>query len=100
MCSGHSFVMVGRAAEERFTDLETGLQGQFRHQYFLVFLIAHFQQAGLLMLSDRLVVALSRLDIQKVETVKEFKRSIRQQGDLPALVTATGSRDIRPGAAA
>lgn len=78
MCSGHSFVMVGRAAEERFTDLETGLQGQFRHQYFLVCLIAHFQKAGLLMLSDRLIVALSRLDIQKVETVKEFKRSIRQ----------------------
>jgi len=78
MCSGHSFVMVGRAAEERFTDLETGLQGQFRHQYFLVFLIAHFQKAGLLMLSDRLIVALSRLDIQRIETVKEFKRSIRQ----------------------
>jgi hypothetical protein len=78
MCSGHSFVMVGRAAEERFTDLESGLQGQFRHQYFLVFLIAHFQKAGLLMLSDRLVDALSRLDIQEVETVKAFKRSIRQ----------------------
>jgi Mg2+ and Co2+ transporter CorA len=74
--------MVGRAAEERFTDLETGLQGQFRHQYFLVFLIAHFQQAGLLMLSDRLVVALSRLDIQKVETVKEFKRSIRHTKEI------------------
>jgi len=77
MCSGHSFVMVGRASEERYTDLETGLQGQFRHQYFLVFLIAHFQQAGLLMLSDRLVMALARLDIQRVETVKQFKRSIR-----------------------
>lgn len=78
MCSGHSFVMVGRAAEERFTNLETGLQGQFRHQYFLVFLIAHFQKAGLLMLSDRLIVALSRLDIQQVQTIKEFKRDIRQ----------------------
>jgi hypothetical protein len=78
MCSGHSFVMVGRAAEERFTDLEAGLQGQFRHQYFLVFLIAHLQKAGLLMLSDRLVVALSRLDIQQVQAVKDFKRSIRQ----------------------
>ena len=82
MCSGHSFVMVGRAAEERFTDLETGLQGQFRHQYFLVFLMAHFQQAGLLMLSDRLIVALSRLDIQRVETVKEFKRSIRHTKEI------------------
>jgi hypothetical protein len=78
MCSGHSFVMVGRDAEERFTNLETGLQGQFRHQYFLVFLIAHVQKAGLLMLSDRLIEALSRLNIQRVETVKDFKRSIRQ----------------------
>lgn len=78
MCSGHSFVMVGRVSEERFTDLETGLQGQFRHQYFLVFLIAHLQKAGLLMLSDRLIVALSSLHIHRVETVKEFKRSIRQ----------------------
>ena len=78
MCSGHSFVMVGHAAEERFTDPDAGLQGQFRHQYFLVFLIAHLQKAGLLMLSDRLVAALSRLDIQQVETIKGFKRDIRQ----------------------
>jgi hypothetical protein len=78
MCSGHSFVMVGRVGEERFANCDTGLQGQFRHQYFLVFMIGHFQKAGLLMLSDRLVVALSRLDIQRVETIKEFKRSIRQ----------------------
>jgi hypothetical protein len=78
MCSGHSFVMVGHGAEERFLDLDTGLQGQFRHLYFLVFLLAHLQKAGLLMLSDRLIVALSRLEIQQVETVKDFKRSIRQ----------------------
>lgn len=77
MCSGHSFVMVGSAAEERFLDLENGLQSEFRHQYFLVFLISHFQKAALLLLSDRLVVALSRLDIQRVETIREFKRSIR-----------------------
>jgi hypothetical protein len=78
MCSGHSFVMVGRDAEERFVDLETGLQGQFRHQYFVVFLIAHLQKAGLLMLSDRLVGALARLNIQDIATVRDFKRSIRQ----------------------
>jgi CorA-like Mg2+ transporter protein len=77
MCSGHSFVMVGSAAEERFVNLENGLQGEFRHQYFLVFLITHFQKAALLMLSDRLVVALSRLDIQKIETIRDFKRAIR-----------------------
>ena len=78
LCSGHSFVMVGHAGEQNYIDIESGLQGQFRHQYFLVFLISHFQKAALLMLSDRLIVALSRLDIQNVQTVKEFKRSIRQ----------------------
>jgi hypothetical protein len=77
MCSGHAFVMAGQAAEPRFTDLDTGLQGQFRHQNFLLFLLAHAQKAGLHMLSDRLVEALSRLDVQSVETVKTFKRSIR-----------------------
>src|SRR5699024_1012726 len=74
MCSGHSFVMVGSAAHGRFVDGESGLQCEFRHQYFLVFLISHFQKAALLMLSDRLVSALSQLDIQKVETIREFKR--------------------------
>lgn len=78
MCSGHSFVMVGSAAEGRFVDVTGGLQSEFRHQYFLVFLISHFQKAALLMLSDRLVVALNRLDIHNVETIKVFKRSIRQ----------------------
>lgn len=40
--------------------------GQFRHQYFPVFVIAHVQKAGLLVLSDRLIVALSRLNIQRI----------------------------------
>jgi hypothetical protein len=77
MCSGQSFVMVGSAAEERFVNATSGLQSEFRHQYFLVFLISHFQKGALLMLSDRLVGALNRLDIQNVETIKVFKRSIR-----------------------
>ena len=34
---------------------------QFRHQHFLLFLIAHFQKAALLMFSDRLVEALRAL---------------------------------------
>jgi len=54
------------------------LLGQFRHQQFLLFLIAHMHKAALLMLSDRLVVAIQRLDIQDVESVKRFKRAIRQ----------------------
>jgi hypothetical protein len=78
MCCGHAFVMVGDANDPFFIDREAGLLGQFRHQYFLLFLIPHFHKAALLMLSDRMVHALNRLDIQDAESVKRFKRIIRQ----------------------
>ena len=82
MCCGHAMVMAGNDADPFFTDLETGLLGQFRHQYFLLGLIAHFHRAALLMMSDRLVAAVSRLDIADVDSVKVFKRVIRQQFEI------------------
>ncbi|HNW78045.1 MAG TPA: hypothetical protein PLE42_02220 [Candidatus Competibacteraceae bacterium] len=77
MCCGHAFVIVGNHKDHFFTDAENGLLSHFRHQYFLLFLIAHMHKVALLMLSDRLVVALSRLEIHDVESVKRFKREIR-----------------------
>jgi CorA-like Mg2+ transporter protein len=78
LACGHAFVMVGDANDPFFVDSDAGLLGQFRHQYFLLFLIPHFHKAALLMLSDRMVHALNRLDIQDAESVKRFKRIIRQ----------------------
>jgi membrane protein YqaA with SNARE-associated domain len=78
LCCGPALLMVGNHNEALFEDPETGLLSQFRHQYFLLFLIAHVHKAALLMLSDRLVVALTRLDIHDAESVKQFKRTIRQ----------------------
>jgi len=78
MCCGHALVVVGRHDEALFSDAETGVLSQFRHQHFLLFLIAHFHKAALLMFSDRLVVALNQLNIQDAESVKHFKRRIRQ----------------------
>ena len=78
MACGHAFVMVGDANDPFFVDPEAGLLGQFRHQYFLLFLIPHFHKAALLMLSDRMVHALNRLDIRDPESIKRFKRIIRQ----------------------
>ncbi len=78
LCSGHGFAMVGSAGDAYFTDANSGLLGQFRHQYFRLALLSHFHRAALLMLSDRLVVALTRLDIRSVESVKSFKRTIRR----------------------
>jgi hypothetical protein len=77
ICNGHAFTVIGNAAEPFFTDSDSGVLGQFRHQYFLLCLIAHFHKAALLMLSDRLVIAISRLDIRRPESVRAFKKSIR-----------------------
>ncbi|MGB7933357.1 MAG: CorA family divalent cation transporter [Gammaproteobacteria bacterium] len=78
MCTGSTLVVIGSTAQPRFVDAETGTLGQFRHQYFLLFLVAHFHRAALLMLSDRLVNALNRLDIQNTDAIRYFKRTIRQ----------------------
>jgi hypothetical protein len=82
LCCGHALVAVGDAHSPLFTGNETGVMSQFRHQYFLLFLIAHFHKAALLMLSDRLVDALSRLEVHNAETVKRFKREIRQNFEI------------------
>ena len=78
MSCGHVLVVVGDAKAPFFTDRENGVLAQFSHQHFLLFLIAHFQKAALLMFSDRLVDALNGLDIRDPASVKRFKRSIRQ----------------------
>ncbi|GBG15234.1 uncharacterized protein NMK_2837 [Novimethylophilus kurashikiensis] len=77
ICNGQSFTVLGSAGEAFFTDKETGIISQFRHQYFLLFLIAHFQKAALLMLSDRLVSAISRLDIDDPESIRDFRKNVR-----------------------
>jgi hypothetical protein len=50
---------------------------QFRHQYFLVFLIAHLHRASLLVFSEMLVDAVNDLDIRNDDSVRRFKRRIR-----------------------
>jgi hypothetical protein len=70
-------VVVGDARSEFFGCRDRGVLAQFRHQHFLLFLIAHFQKAALVMFSDRLIEALRGLDVRKPDTVKRFKREIR-----------------------
>ena len=78
MCCGHAFIMVGDSRSPFFTDAERGLLGQFRHQYFLLGLLAHFHRAALLMVSDRLVSAVKRLNIAEESSIRRFRRDIRQ----------------------
>jgi hypothetical protein len=76
--SGHTFAVVGRHDDYFFSGPVTGLLGQFRHQYFLLFLIPHFHKAALVSMSDELAVAMNRLRVGDTESVKGFKRTIRQ----------------------
>ncbi len=77
LSSGRAMVVVGDAGNEFFTHFEHGTFSRFRHQNFLVFLIAHFQRAALLMFSDRLAEAVGRLDIRNFEAVRAFRQDSR-----------------------
>ncbi|MEO6319461.1 MAG: hypothetical protein ABIR56_02210 [Polaromonas sp.] len=77
LCSGHSLLVLGDAHSPFYVCPERGVLAQFRHQHFLLFLIAHFQKAALLMFSDRLAEALKNLDIADAASVRKFKRTIR-----------------------
>ncbi|AOX99110.1 CorA family divalent cation transporter [Jeongeupia sp. USM3] len=79
MCNGQALVVVGDRRHRFFCDAQTGVLGQFRHQQFLLALIAHFHKAALLTFSDRMAVALARLNVADVHSVRLFKRDIRIQ---------------------
>ncbi len=74
LLSGHAFTVVADGASPRLEDNERGLLGQFRHQYFLLFLISHFHKAALLMLSDRLVAATKQLEVRSAQSAASFRR--------------------------
>ena len=77
ICTGNALTVVGDAAAPSFTDSERGVLAQFRHQYFLVFLIAHLHRGALLVFSEILVDAVNDLDIRNDASVRRFKRRIR-----------------------
>ncbi|MDM0080675.1 hypothetical protein QTI17_08740 [Variovorax sp. J31P179] len=77
LCNGRALIVVGDAHADYFCCRDRGVLAQFRHQHFLLFVIAHFQKAALLMYSDRLVEALRMLNVNDVASVKRFKRAIR-----------------------
>ena len=81
LCSGRVLSVIGDARSAYFLDLERGLLGQFRHQYFMLFLIAHFQQAALLVFSDRLVDAIHDLDVHDRNSIRRFRNRVHASFD-------------------
>lgn len=82
LCSGEAFVIVGTASESPYPGGGPDLGELFRHQYFLVFLMAHLHKAALFMMSDRLLQALNRLEVGHADSVRNFKRDIRQMKEI------------------
>jgi hypothetical protein len=77
MCTPQAFVMIGRSGDAGFIDGERGFLGQFRHQFFMLGLIAHFHRAAILMMSNRLVEVISRLESHDSRSVSRFRHDIR-----------------------
>ncbi len=78
MSCGHALVVTGSAENNFFVDINHGCLNSFRHEHFLLFLIAHFHKASLLMFSDRLTEAMSRLDANDKATVQSFRAASRR----------------------
>lgn len=76
VCTGRAFILVGDAQNPYFRDEFRGILAQFRHQYLLLFLIAHFHRAALLVFSDRMVDAVHDLDIRLPQSIYHFRRRI------------------------
>ena len=72
---GLSFAMITKV--EINHSHETLLR-QFRHQVFQIGLIAHFHKAALLSLSNRFSRAVESLNVRDFESVKVFKRHVRE----------------------
>lgn len=70
---GLSAAMITR--EDAFSET---LRRQFRHQYYQIALIAHFHKAALLLMSNRFSGAVERLNVREFESVKQFKRHVRE----------------------
>jgi hypothetical protein len=75
-CSARGLTMV-TGASPAAVDPERGLLSEFRHRYFLLFLLVRFHRAALLMQSDRLAVAVNALDITDRRSVGRFAQDMR-----------------------
>jgi hypothetical protein len=69
---GVGFAMITKAGQQ------AQLLGQFRHQFYQIGLIANFNKAALLSLSNRFSRAVERLNVRNYESVKQFKKHVRE----------------------
>lgn len=78
IATGNTFVVTGDSHHPDFVDGERGYLARFRHQQFLLFMIAHFHKSAMSMFSDRLAAAVSTLDVASPMAVADFRGQTRQ----------------------
>ncbi|MBF0133744.1 MAG: hypothetical protein HQL75_14310 [Magnetococcales bacterium] len=76
ICHGRTLLLVGDAQEGYFINNKRGMLAQFRHQYWIVFLIAHLHRASLLIFSDLLVDAIHDLNVHQSHSIRVFRHRI------------------------
>jgi hypothetical protein len=72
---GEAFTIVSAGVSEGMKDDERGLLSQFRHQYFLLFLIAHFHKSALLMIADRMAGSIKKFDPLDADSRQAFRHA-------------------------
>ena len=82
MNTRYVFCGVAFAMIARHDDARGDLVASFRHQFFQIGLIANFHKGALLNLSNRFSIAVERLRVGDYESVREFKRNVREALEL------------------
>ncbi|MDX2287866.1 MAG: hypothetical protein NW217_03475 [Hyphomicrobiaceae bacterium] len=77
MATGNTLIAIGCDKDPFFMGERSGYLSRFRHQHFLMFLIAHIQKAGLRLFSDRLIATASKLDAREEESAQSFQKTMR-----------------------
>ena len=96
MGAGHTFVVTGDANDPVFMDSNGGNLARFRHQNFLLYLVAHFQKAALSMFSDRLIAAVAGSTLRTPGQAASFVRPSAMRLRISCgLNTAIGSTRFR-----
>jgi hypothetical protein len=72
-----AFTMITKQNDER-----TDLLSSFRHQFYQIGTIANFHKGALLNLSNRFSIAVELLKVGDYESVREFKRNVREALEL------------------
>lgn len=74
---GVAFTMITKQKDDR-----TDLLSSFRHQFFQIGTIANFHKGALLNLSNRFSIAVELLKVGDYESVREFKKNVREALEL------------------